>query len=279
MSLPVADSCLQVCTSLTAEHLEMETLLQQFETSLNAGDPTAGSGWDTLAPLLHTIRNHMNVHFVCEEEALFPAVTPYHPMVLMEVEHEELMALREEMMSHFHARQATEFVRTGRVFIEDLRNHIAREDAGIFPACERALSDTEKQQVVEAMDRIRANAVEVAGRGIRRPEKTWRSFTMDLTAGMDKPIHVLTMAEAPGLQIKHLRLRGGESLAAHWTPQRLVVVCVAGEVVFQVITPQAGDEETVLRPGAGVLLDPQLRHALRAREDSHLLLLQASDKA
>ncbi len=60
----------------------MENLLARLEDALNSGQP------ESIREALTRIGFEMDVHFACEEQALFPAVTPYHPMILMEAEHE-----------------------------------------------------------------------------------------------------------------------------------------------------------------------------------------------
>lgn len=81
-------------------------------------------------------------------------------MVLMEAEHEELMALRRDLMSVMGQVTLTDgdisrLQAIGARFINDMLDHIGREDAGIFPTCERALSNDEKRDVIEGMAKLR----------------------------------------------------------------------------------------------------------------------------
>jgi hemerythrin-like domain-containing protein len=151
---------ISVCESLIAEHRQMEKLLLALAQALKAED--SGSVRQVLA----RIKPEMDLHFACEEQALFLAVSPYHSMDLMEAEHEELMALREVILSTAGLTTVNSAVldesawltikTTGHRFIEEMLDHIGREDAGIFPACERALTEAEKQTVLGKMASLRA---------------------------------------------------------------------------------------------------------------------------
>lgn len=271
MSVRETGKAIQVCESLLAEHRVMEDLMLSLEKQLppfSAGEVSDAQAAEAQAQL-NVIQREMNVHFACEERALFPAVSPYHPMVLMEVEHEELIELRDEMLTQFEGRQFSEFEANCRRFIEYMRDHIAREDGGIFPTCEQALSADEKQQVIEDMEQIRANAKTENIPAIIRPDKSFEPIRMDINTPLDRPLMISLLAEKPGFQVKHLSIRAGEGLPAHWSPKRLLIWCVSGEATFT--GNQA--EPITLHPGAGVLLDPQLNHAIQARTDCHLLLL------
>jgi hemerythrin-like domain-containing protein/quercetin dioxygenase-like cupin family protein len=271
MSLRETGKAIQVCESLLAEHRVMEGLLLSLEKQLpafSAGGVFASQKAEVQA-LLGVIQREMNVHFACEERALFPAVSPYHPMVLMEVEHEELIELRGELLSRFEGGRFAEFEASSRRFIEYMRDHIAREDGGIFPTCEQALSADEKRQVLDEMAQIRTNAKAEDIPAIIRPEKSFEPIRIDPGATLERPLMISLLAERPGLQVKHLSIRAGESLPAHWSPKRLLIWCVAGEAAFN----GNQGEPVALSPGVGVLLDPQLNHAIHAQTDCHLLLL------
>ena len=91
-------SQLQVCESLIREHRQMETMLSQLEQSLSGLSHQGADPVNAMRAVMAQVVPEMNTHFACEEQVLFPAVSPYHPMVLMEVEHEELMALRQQLL-------------------------------------------------------------------------------------------------------------------------------------------------------------------------------------
>lgn len=154
---------LEVCESLIREHRAMEVLLEQLEYGLqNIACDSPASKKAVLTTMLR-IEPEMNTHFACEEQALFPGVSPYHPMGLMEVEHVELLALRDSLLAllrqqELSAADVSRVQEIGNQFISEMLDHIGREDAGIFPTCEQALSDDEKQVIIAEMDRIREEA-------------------------------------------------------------------------------------------------------------------------
>jgi len=148
---------LQACDSLILEHREMEKLLDALRQALFSHDLTS------VRCVMRRIEPGMDLHFACEEQVLFPAVSPMHPMELMEVEHEELMTLRASIFDIMGGASLTEqewlvLKQTGNRFIEEMLDHIGREDAGIFPTCERALSDEKKKMVIADMEQLRAKA-------------------------------------------------------------------------------------------------------------------------
>lgn len=148
---------LQVCLSLLEEHRQMEALLEKLD-GLLAGLP------ETLAEtreMVERIAGEMDLHFACEEEVLFPEVSPYHPMDLMEAEHVELMALRDRILAFSRqpgppdAEAVAGLRAAASQLVQELLDHIGREDAGIFPACERCLPPHKKRSVVEGMQALR----------------------------------------------------------------------------------------------------------------------------
>lgn len=267
--MPETDMKLEVCESLIREHRQMEELLSGLERALQSQEPELRA----VRSAMERIVPEMNTHFACEEQGLFPVVSPYHPMVLMEVEHEELIALRDGVLALLETQsQTTESVdqirEIGRRFIREMLDHIGREDHGIFPTCERALSDDEKRQVMERMEEIRHQAAVLPTPSISRPERRCTAFTAELDTPFERALFSQNLLSTPGLQIKHLMIRGGDTLKAHWSPKSIVLLCLSGAG-----TLMAGEALFPLQPGAGFVLNPQLQHGVEAQSDCHLLLL------
>lgn len=264
----------KVCDSLIQEHRGMEALLAELELLLSALPIKGAEGLQSVQNLMQNrIIPEMNTHFACEEQALFPAVSPYHPMVLMEVEHEDLIARRDDFVQQGAQLSPSEdtllVIRDlGGRFIQEMLDHIGREDAGIFPTCERALSDDEKEAVIEKMQQIRRDALQTPTPSIQRPSRTLDVAQMDLTQPIQRPIFSSRLMESDGLEIKHLIVQGGQSLAAHWSPKEIVLVCLQGTGVLM-----ASEQEIPLTPGTVVRMSPQLRHGVAASSDCHLLML------
>ena len=80
-----------------------------------------------------------------------------------------------------------------------------------------------------------------------------------------RPVFSERLVDQP--ETKHLVIRAGDALAAHWSPKRITLVCLSGDG-----TLSAGEEEVSLAPGTCVVISPRLQHAVQARSDCHLLL-------
>ncbi len=271
-------SQLAVCESLLQEHRQMETLLEDLTQALNNLNPETPNALEKAQEIMSRIKHELNTHFACEEEALFPGVSPYHPMVLMEVEHEELIALRDDLLTRLQHPSPTKAERSkiqtlGTTFINEMLDHIGREDAGIFPTCERALSNHEKETIMEKMDYIRAQAQITPTPSITRPERSFRVIEADLDSSPQRPIvstHLLkpTQLETEDkLEVKHLIIQAGKALSPHWSPKQITLICLKGNGLFT-----ANDQEIELKAGVSIIMTPQLRHAIHAQSDCHVVL-------
>ncbi|MCA9840534.1 MAG: hemerythrin domain-containing protein [Cyanobacteria bacterium HKST-UBA03] len=267
---------IEACASLLAEHRQMEkrlSTLQEHVEALPDERNLAKPQWQAIDAIMADIAREMDIHFACEEKALFPAVEPYHPMVLMEVEHEELMAIRNHILQ-FLAQDSLDSKDVEALkgltmqLAEEMYNHISREDAGIFPTCEQALSYNEKQQVIAGMDQIREKAQTGSIPCFFRPERTFSVFQTDLESPLTGPIETRLLTEHAASKIKQLNIKAGESLAAHWSPRQLTLICLSGESTFL-----ANTQQIPLQRGSIVLLDPQLHHAIEAKTDCCFLML------
>jgi len=266
-------SQLQVCESLIREHRQMETMLSQLEQRLSDLSNSGPDPVDAVRAIMAQIVPEMNTHFACEEQVLFPAVSPYHPMVLMEVEHEELMALRQQLLDllgqgTISPEDSNQLQTIGSRFISEMLDHIGREDGGVFPTCERALSDEEKQSVIEGMAELRAKAELKPTPAIIRPERSFESQQIDLSTPAQRAVFSERLVDTDGLEIKHLVIQAGKSIPEHWAPKQGTLICIQGQGFFQ-----ADNREVPLLPGVTIVMSPQLRHAVHADTDCHLLLI------
>lgn len=278
---------LQVCESLIAEHRQMEGLLEVLEAHLRKENEDFQEDRQELTALMATIAREMDVHFACEEEALFPAVEPYHSMVLMEVEHEELMSLKSGIqeflaLEKMDSERMTAFKELGFRFINELYDHIGREDAGIFPACERALSLEEKQQVIEGMEQIRKRAKEGVIPEFSRPRRTFETLRVSLSQPLERPVSIRLLDESKDMQIKELLIQAGQALGPHWSPKKHILVCLQGEGNLIAARQQSSlQDKAVIQngikeffsEGSILKLDAQLLHVIEAKTDCRFALL------
>lgn len=268
--MTVQAKTLQVCESLIREHRRMEGLLEQlglYNTDLNIQQPETLQNFQNI---LGQIETDMNTHFACEEKVLFPAVSPYHSMVLMEVEHEELIALRDQLLKlDMETPDSVSRMQTlVRQFIEEMLDHIGREDAGIFPVCEKSLNDEEKRQVIAGMQKIRDAAQTIPTPSIDRPERTFASYQANLSMPISRDVFSQRLGAQDGLEIKEIMIQCGKSLTAHWSPKEITLICLKGNGIFS-----GQGQETALSVGTCLILQPQLLHRIDAHSDCVLLLL------
>jgi len=260
-------SALVACESLIQEHRQMEQRLESLERLLSLGE------LEQARSVMAQIEPEMNTHFSCEEQVLFPAVSPYHPMVLMEMEHEELMALRTQFQHLLNQSEIGDaelgvIQTTGNHFISNMMDHIGREDAGIFPACERSLSDSEKTSVIMGMKSLREKACDVGLPTPTPPVRSFEVFKINLQSPVEKPLFSERLLDNGTLEIKHLIIKAGESLPSHWSLKQGTLVCLSGDGIFR-----ANQEQVDLRAGVSIVMSPQLLHNIQAHTDCHLLLL------
>ena len=86
--------------------------------------------------------------------------------------------------------------------------------------------------------------------------------------GADWPLgHSLTLVRETDLHISRLVLPAGHRLKPHRVPQRLVIQCLEGRLVFETM-----GRPLVLNPGDLCHLPPDETHAVHALENSSALL-------
>jgi len=98
----------------------------------------------------------LDIHFVQEEEALFPFLTekigPQGPVMVMEHEHDELrnslQMLKQELMKEASDKEIV--IGAASTILQVLREHIHKENQVLFPLAERMLTEEEwrKAQVI-----------------------------------------------------------------------------------------------------------------------------------
>ena len=96
------------------------------------------------------------------------------------------------------------------------------------------------------------------------------SAPIDLLASSTAPAggrRVETLAKTDAFELKRLSLAAGASIPEHQAPGPITVQCLAGRVAF---TAAGADHD--LRAGTLIHLPPRELHALRAEEDSVVLV-------
>jgi hemerythrin-like domain-containing protein/quercetin dioxygenase-like cupin family protein len=255
--------------ALIAEHQAMISALKTLESNIESKNLLQAQD------LFQGILNEMRVHFACEEQVLFPMVHPYRTMVLMEVEHDEIFARRDALQNVLDDSLSSQtdwetIKKAFDRFSEYLTTHIHEEDTGVFPFCTKVLSDYEKQRVAEGMAVLRKKDETHPLPPIERAEGRFDHFPVQAHdwESQTRPIQIQLLAKGDTFEIKQLFFKTEASLASHWTPHPLTLICQTGQLLFE-----SQDKQVILNPGDAVTLSPRLYHAVSALENSQVLQL------
>jgi hemerythrin-like domain-containing protein/mannose-6-phosphate isomerase-like protein (cupin superfamily) len=256
---------------LLSEHKDTERLLQQLDAKLASQADLA-----QVKALFDEIILELDRHFACEEHALFPVLSQYRTMILLEVEHDNLLDLREsalrELEKSLEQQQATPALHPSmKQFAEVLRAHMVEEESGIFPQADALLEPEEKAMVKRKLEEMArwVRQPEVGEVLLERPNPTFNITKTNVLKPSDKPIVYKKLFGEEHASVHHLYLQPGEELSYHWASEHQCMIVLAGEVVFK--TPH---EEFPLEPGTQINIDPRYRFALRALSYAHLMVFK-----
>lgn len=253
-----------------SEHQEAKELLQQIGSLIASSD----SNREQLKVLFDRLSREMDRHFFYEEKALFPVLNLYRTMVLMEVEHDNLLDARDGVKRELEktnpeAGTNSPLAEKWHHFSEALQSHILEEERGIFPLAETALEPEEqalvKRKLAEAVHLAESNPIL-----LERPVPHFDIRQTELLKRSERPIVYKKLFEAEHASLHHLVLKAGESLSPHWAPEHQCLLVLAGEVCF---IGSEGEEQR-LQPGAQIILEPRYRFSLRALTEAHLLVFK-----
>ncbi|WP_130818853.1 AraC family ligand binding domain-containing protein [Anaerococcus vaginimassiliensis] len=73
------------------------------------------------------------------------------------------------------------------------------------------------------------------------------------------------------LQVTHLQIKSGEEIPSHKSDKSVIVVIYKGKVDFS-----GEDSNKIIIPGDIIVLNPDETHALKAIEDSDLMVIKAA---
>jgi quercetin dioxygenase-like cupin family protein/hemerythrin len=256
---------------LLSDHRKTEALLMELSVLIREG-----KAWEDIEGLYHTLITELECHFAGEEYGLFPVLSQYKTMVLMEVEHEDLLEAQERFYEALcqsqKAKTATENLNPlFEEFQDMLLCHIKEEEQGIFPMAEECLEPEEKALVQRKLEE--AYTLITSGQSgaefLERAKPTCQITHHDFfgTPGKPKQYHKLFGAEHAS--VHHIQLQAGESFKTHWAPEHQCLLVIQGEVVLRTET-----EEYSLATGDQVTMTPRFPFALLAKQDSHLLAIK-----
>lgn len=255
-------------TLLVDDHLEHLRLLDRL-TRLLEGP----MDWEALAGTASKLQQALLAHFVLEEQCLFPVLNPYRSMMLMEVEHDDLLALQKAFMAavtlSLRQRQAVpNLVETFSALKERLLAHMREEEEGVFRLAETKLEPEEKDKVARLYAEHQA-AMAQGEPKLFRPKPGYKFQQVDLFGPGGRAIAYQTLYEREQAIVQHVRLKAGQALTRHWHAQHVLLVMLSGQAEFST------EEETrSLEPGGVLEIDSRLPFALQALTNTTLLLFK-----
>lgn len=215
----------------------------------------------------------MNTHAACEEEAVLPALAKYHPLLVLEAEHDEILMKRAVLLSGlvnytFPEDCTDKLYNQAREFFDLFERHMTKEEQAIFPLVEKSLSPEEKFMVLTKMEDIQAKARVLPTPEISRPSADFTHFQFPMVEPIAQNIQTHSILKKDSLQIKSLELKSGSSLSSHWSPQQVILLLYAGKAKWS-----GANASLSLKQGEGILMDSKLKHSLEAETDCRLLLI------
>lgn len=257
------------CHRLEADHRQTRAELEALQGLLTRHAP-----FEEIDGVYQRFRRSLIHHLAAEEHGLFPVLSQYRPMVLMEVEHDDLQGLlgdfetaltgwpdgSEKIMAAFQA------------LSERLHAHMIEEESGIFPLAEEVLEPEEKALVSRKLEEV-AHLLEhpIWGEGIlSRATPTFRTSSLPLSEPLSRPVQYQALFEAEHTMVQSIALQAGAALKPHWSAQHQYLILLAGQARLQ---PQGGEDQ-VLRAGETVTLEPRLMYGLVAETECRLLVVK-----
>lgn len=261
------------CELLIAEHRRTEGILSRLGSLLEdviAENSFHHQSWQAAREIYEALAHDLRRHFAIEEYALFSVLSQYRTMMLMEVEHDDLLVLQQSFAEQLGLMGASvhgtdELMHRFFAFKSRLQAHIQEEEQGVFPLVEEVLEPEEKRKVM----RLYAELLESNQPGaltLHRPRPNYSVQTTEVFKAFSKPMVYQTLYDREHSTIQHVWIKAGQKQAMHWAGQHQCLLVISGEVAFE--TPEAIH---MLKPGDMVKADSRLIFAMSAVLDTHLL--------
>jgi hemerythrin-like domain-containing protein len=262
------------CELLIAEHRRTESILARLGGLLEdviAEGSFHYQAWQAIRDVYEALAHDLRRHFAIEEQALFSVLSQYRTMMLMEVEHDDLLILQQAFEEQLGLMRASvhgtdELMHRFFAFKSRLQAHIQEEEQGVFPLAEEVLEPEEKRKVVRLYTELLEAKQSAGTLTLQRPRPTYTVQTTDVFKGFSKPMIYQTLYDREHTTIQHMWIKAGQKQAMHWAGQHQCLLLISGEVAFE--TPEAIH---MLKPGDMVKTDSRLIFAMSAVSDSHLL--------
>lgn len=261
------------CDLLIAEHRQTEALLASLEVALTRACGPEGldaTGWIALEKEYRHLAEDLYRHFVLEERALFSLLSQYRTMMLMEVEHDDLLTLQGHFedpfaLSRSNNKPEANLLSSFLAFKTRLLAHIVEEERGIFPLANACLEPEEQEKARRVYHGVQA-AFQESPVLLHRELPCYQIRQTALFQTLEKPLTYETLYDREYTSVQHLQIKAGTSQKLHWVGQHQCLILISGEATLE--TPA---EKIPLAPGQSVSIDSRLYFALHALTDTHLL--------
>lgn len=263
-----------VTKKLVADHNDMTQLMDQLIRCLEEiCQHQASQSLSEARAVAEELVQRMNVHAACEDQVIFPALSKYHPIPMLEIEHEEVLLQRAAVvtgiLNYTFPEDCNEKLLTqANAFVDLVKRHFAKEEKAVFPLLEKSLTPSEKHQVMARMEDILAKSRVMPIESSEPSSRRYLQFHFPIEQPVTHQLHTESLLETPNVQLKVWELQAGTALATHWTPMKAVILLYAGKAQWM------GPDATVeLSAGDGIYMDAKLAHSLKAQTDCRFLLM------
>lgn len=268
------------CELLIAEHRRAEEVMERLGALLHqmvaTGDPTRPALPDIKA-IYQTLAEDLQRHYALEEKALFPVLSQYRSMMLMEVEHEDLLVLQDAFAEHLmrvtqgepeYLTDSRQLLAKFQAYKDRLFAHILEEERGIFPLASDRLEPEEKLKVLRLInDLVEMNDPKIYA--LTHPKPGFTMKKVKPSGAFRKPMEYETLFEREHNVVQTLRLQAGQQQALHWAGQTQFILVLSGELMFKT------DGKThILSPGDTLELDSRLLFALSALTEALMVVVK-----
>lgn len=249
-------------TLLLDQHNETRTQFDEIETLLAAltSDPALlirlQQAWQQCyQALLH--------HYALEEYALFPVISQYRPMVLMTIEHDDLLVMQHRLSDVLQAAtpetldaRMTAITGAWEAFSKQLMAHMVEEERGIFPLVTE-FCEPEEQAMIER--KLRELNTQPLQRQLPVPEGvlTANALHVGPLPHLTQAISLNALVDFEHVQVQQVFLKQGQAYKHHWAAEHRTLWVLSGELYVQVDGPivnKAGSTVTDLSEASTAML-------------------------
>ena len=267
---------LDCCEPLRADHRRTEqdlaALTTQFETLKTGPEPTITQQQAVRASITALLED-LRAHFLREEYALFPMIHPIRSMILLEVEHDDLMQAMTTLDAACQPGLPFEAIQQPfETLATSVRAHILEEERGVFPRSLEWLGPTEHQTVLQRMSALQAEQEQAQGwmRCFDRRRPTMQVDSGSRLQPFERPIAFSSCFESGTTDVQHQWFATGQQTAWHWTPQDQWLLVLAGQVQLDAQT-QPASTQAMLQAGQSATIGSRTLYRVIAQTDAHLL--------